>query len=135
VPVSPAPRGFPPVPAGAALLVFVCALLASCGGKGEENPVIPPVTSPLSRPVIGYGVINVSYTHVNAEPGEGASSPGYLRRGSLVRIIERRRVKIDKRTESWVLAEGAYRGWLKEEVVDVYDNEFQAKTAAESMTQ
>jgi hypothetical protein len=110
-------------------------LPVSCGGKGEEKPVIPPLTSPLSRPVIGYGVINVSYTHVNAEPKEGASSPGYLRRASLVSIIERRQIKTDKRAESWVLAEGVYRGWLKEEVVDIYDNEFQAKTAAESMTQ
>jgi hypothetical protein len=116
-------------------LIFVCVLLVSCGGKGEEKPVIPPATSPLSRPVIGYGVINVSYTHVNAEPKEGAGSPGYFRRGSLVRIIERRQVKIDERADSWVLVEGAYRGWLKEEVVDIYDNEFQAKTAEESMTQ
>ncbi|MDR1318984.1 MAG: hypothetical protein LBJ90_05115 [Treponema sp.] len=110
-------------------------LLVSCGGQREEAPVLPPATSPLSRPVIGYGVVNVSYTHVNAEPEEGGSSLGYLRRGSLVKIIERRQVRIKEGAEAWVLAEEAYRGWLKEEVVDIYDNEFQAKTAAESMTQ
>jgi hypothetical protein len=36
--------------------------------------------------------------------------------------------------ESWVLVDGNYQGWLQEAVIDIYDNEAQAKTAAESLT-
>jgi hypothetical protein len=73
-------------------------------------------------------------------PGEGELSLGYLRRGSLVKIIERRVIKRQESVEHWVLVEGIMppeqlRGWLKETIVDIYSNEFQAKTAAESMTQ
>jgi hypothetical protein len=31
------------------------------------------------------------------------------------------------------MVDGNYRGWLKEEVVVIYDHEAQAQTAAESM--
>jgi hypothetical protein len=117
------------------LPVLLIGLIApcSCGGKRNETPVVPPATPALSREVIGYGVINVSYTHVTAEPEDGGASPGYLRRGSLVRVVERRTVKTGKTPESWVLVDGAYRGWLREAMVDIYDNEPQARTAAESM--
>jgi hypothetical protein len=122
------------------LVLLVFSLLAACGGKTGEIPVIPPPSPPLSRPVIGYGVVNVSYTHVVEEPGEGGVSLGYLRRGALIRILERRAIKLGDHADSWVLTEGTspqgrYRGWLRESVVDIYDNEFQADTAAESMTQ
>jgi hypothetical protein len=118
------------------VLIFIFLIsLCSCGGKKEEAPVIPPATSPLSRNIIGYGVINVSYTHVTAAPEDGGISLGYLRRGSIVEVIERRRIMLQNHSESWVLAEGAQRGWLREEVMDVYDNEFKARTASESMTQ
>ncbi|MDR1576314.1 MAG: hypothetical protein LBS37_09955 [Treponema sp.] len=117
-----------------ALWVMVYAALVSCGGKKEETPIVPPLTSPLSRTVIGFGVINVSYTYVTAEPEDGGASLAYLRRGSLVRIIERRLVKNGGSAESWVLAEGSGRGWLREELVDIYDNEGKAKTASESMS-
>jgi hypothetical protein len=73
------------------------------------------------------------------EPGEGGVSVGYLRRGSLVRVLERRAIITGTGAESWVLAEefsppGAYQGWIRENVVDIYDNEFQANTAVGSMT-
>jgi hypothetical protein len=123
-----------------ACVFFIFLALGACGKKAGEIPVVPPSTPPLSRPVIGYGVVNVSYTLVVEQPGEGEVSLGYLRRGSLVRVIERRVLKKDETAERWVLAEGLaspgrLRGWLRENIVDIYDNEFQAKTAAESMTQ
>jgi 2-C-methyl-D-erythritol 4-phosphate cytidylyltransferase len=37
--------------------------------------------------------------------------------------------------ESWVLVDDTCRGWLREELVQVYSNEAQAKTAAETMTE
>ena len=114
------------------LLVFVTA----CNGKHEEVPVIPPLTSPLSQSFIGYGVVNVSYTRVIAQPEEGdlpENTGGYLRRGSVVCILQRRLVKNQDKIESWVLVEGASMGWLKESLVDIYDSELQARTALETM--
>jgi hypothetical protein len=114
------------------LLMGVVALWCSCTRTAHEVTIIPPPTYPLSRSGIGYGVVSVSYTHVVNEPGKGGVSLGYLRRGSIVRILERRLVT--GTSESWVLVEGTYRGWLKETVVDIYGLEAQAKTAAERMT-
>ncbi|MDR3161558.1 MAG: hypothetical protein LBU28_08100 [Spirochaetaceae bacterium] len=108
------------------------ACLASCAGKAEEGPVRPPPTPPLTRSVIGYGVVSASYTQVFQEPVPGESL-GYLRRGSLVRVLERRRVSHGGLRESWILVEGNYRGWLKEEMLRIYDNEARARTAAESI--
>jgi hypothetical protein len=120
--------------------VFLLLMLlpaVSCGGRREESPVIPPATPPLSRPVIGFAVINVSYTHFVEVPGSGVSL-GYLRKGSLVKVIERIFIKNGTVFESWVLVEGLSpgkpQGWLSEQVLDIYDNEYQAKTAAESIS-
>ena len=54
---------------GVIILLF---FLAACSGKKEETPVIPPLTSPLSGSFVGYGVVNVSYTRVTANPEEKA---------------------------------------------------------------
>ena len=116
-----------------ARLLLLLGLMA-CAGDKEEIPVIPPATSPLSRTLIGYGVINVSYTHVTAAPEDGSASLGYLRRGSLVRVLERKMVAGGKSPESWVLAEGSSKGWVREAVMEIYDNQGQAETAAESMS-
>ncbi|MHB9292538.1 hypothetical protein Holit_01639 [Hollandina sp. SP2] len=113
------------------LMMGVVAFWCSCTRTAHEVTIIPPPTYPLSRSDIGYGVVNVSYTHVVNDPGKGGVSLGYLRRGSIVRILERRLVT--GTFESWVLVEGNYRGWLKEAVVDIYDLEAQARTAAEMM--
>jgi hypothetical protein len=117
------------------LLLTLISAFMSCTRASEENPVIPPPTNPLSSHVVGYGVINVSYTHVVDQPSANAVSLGYLRQGSIVRIIERRSLTdAHGISESWVFVDGNYRGWLQETVVNVYSNEAQAKTAGESMT-
>jgi hypothetical protein len=120
----------------ALFLIAVCS--AACGGKKEETPVLPPLTSPLSQSYIGFGVVNVSYTRVTAQPGEENpdenSSPGYLRRGAVVRILRRQIIKTQEKSESWVQVEGASAGWLKEALVDVYNAESQAQTASETMS-
>jgi len=111
---------------------YVCLSLTACGLKKDEKPVSPPFTFPLSQSYIGYGVINVSYTRVSASVEESGSSAGYLRQGSIVRIIERRLVKDEGKTEAWVLVDGTSKGWLKESLVDIYVNESQAVTASKS---
>jgi len=130
---------------GVIILLF---LLSACSGKKEETPVIPPLTSPLSQSFVGYGVVNVSYTRVAAQPEEdgsenapegvpaGNASGSYLRQGAVVRVLQRRQVKIQDKLESWVQVDGASAGsagWLRESLVDIYDSESQARTASESM--
>jgi len=119
---------------GQLFLFFIIAAMCSCLAKKEEIPVIPPETSPLSQDYIGYGVITNSFTHITADPSEESPSMGYLRRGSLVRIIRRQSIKTASGFVSWVLIEDEQYGWLKEEVMDIYSSESQAKTASESMT-
>jgi hypothetical protein len=144
-------------------VIFLALFLSACSGKKEETPVIPPLTSPLSQSFIGYGVVNVSYTRVIANPEEdspegpegktpegafpeetvpegtipeGVASGSYLRQGSVVRIVQRRQVKNQDKLESWVQVDGASEGgagWLRESLVDIYDSEPQARTASESM--
>ena len=116
-------------------VIALLLVLGSCSGKKSESYVLPPITSPLMRSVIGYGVINVSYTQLKIEPAIESTSHGYLRHGSVVRVLERRIVNKGNQIEIWVLAEGLYQGWLREEIVDIYDNELQAQTAAETLIQ
>jgi hypothetical protein len=83
--------------------------------------------------VIGYGVISVSYTHIVSEPSPSGFSLGYLRKSSIVEVLERRSVNNGGVTDSWVLVGDFPRGWLREDVIRVYDNEARARTAAESL--
>jgi hypothetical protein len=62
--------------------------------------------------------------------GAGGKSLGFLRKGSIVEILERRPMVNGEKTENWVLARSAYSGWLKEEELKIYDTEAKAKTAA-----
>jgi len=114
--------------------LLILLLLCCCTGKKEEAAVIPPVTSPFSKDYIGFGVIKESFTHVLSDPSEDSASIGYIRRGSLVKILRRQTIKSANVFTSWVLIEGNRHGWLKEEVMDIYDSENQAKTASESMS-
>jgi hypothetical protein len=124
------------------LSLFSLLFLFSCEQK-EELRLAPPSMPPLSREEIGYGVVNVSYTHVADESGGQGLSLGYLRRGSVVRILERRvpGAPAGRRTgapEVWVLVEGRGMealGWLPGSVIDIYPTEAQARTAAETLLQ
>ncbi|MDR2516550.1 MAG: hypothetical protein LBC88_04115 [Spirochaetaceae bacterium] len=119
---------------GQAALTAALLLLSSCRRQTVPLPVIPPPTPPLSRPVIGYGVIRSTYTRVSAEPGEPGLSLGYLRQGSIVEVLERRSVARNERAESWVFvlpsAEAGGLGWIEETVISIYTNRSQAETAA-----
>ena len=118
---------------GQLLILFCIAVLCSCSSKKDEAPVIPPLTSPLSGDYIGYGVITDSFTHITSEPSDNSPSLGYLRRGSLVRIVKRQTVRTGNVFVSWVQMESEQNGWLKEEVMNIYSSESQAKIASESV--
>ena len=111
-------------------ILFFCFIVCTCNGKQDDN-IIPPVTSPLSGAFIGYGVIKASFTHVIAEPKEGSASLGYLRRGAMVRVTELRIINDSGGSQSWVMTDTDQVGWLREDVMDIYDNESRAKTAAQ----
>ena len=119
------------------LAVFFAVFLfvISCSPKNNEAAITPPVSFPLSRPYIAYGVINVSYTQLSSLPREEYSrdniSTGYLRKGDVVNIVERKLEKGEAKTQTWVLVEGESTGWVKESLVDIYDNENQAQTASQ----
>jgi hypothetical protein len=110
--------------------------LSACTGRREEAPVIPPVTSVLTRQYIGFGVINASFTHVTAEPADGSLPLGYLRRGTLVQIIRRQILRTNTGFSTWVFIEGSQytrgeRGWLREDVMSIFESENRARTASE----
>ena len=118
----------------AQILFLFVLILCSCGRRQDENFVMPPVTSPLSRNYIGYGVVNTSFTHVLAEPMEGSELLGNLRRGTSVRIIERRVIVNAGRAQTWLRLDTEQHGWVREEVMYIFDNENRARTAAQSMS-
>jgi len=111
--------------------ILSIAAFSSCTGNKEDVPVVPPLTSPLTRDYIGFGVITASFTHVNADPAENSDSLGYLRRGTLVKIIRRQVIRTQEGFISWVLTDGEQQGWLREDVMEIYNNESQARTASE----
>ena len=123
------------------LLMCSMAFVSGCSRSAEELLVVPPATHPLIREYIGYGVVNVSFTHLLSEPGSAGASIGYFRRGTVVRIIERRSVNAKSSADSWVLAEGNYegggtvsRGWIEEATLEIYNSEAMAKTASKAMS-
>lgn len=113
--------------------------MVSCPGKPafpwfsgqKERIILPPSTPPLSRSVIGYGVISASYIHVMSEPSPAGFALGYLRKSSVVEVLERRSVNNGGVTEFWVLVGNSPLGWIREDVIHVYDSEARARTAAE----
>jgi hypothetical protein len=115
---------------GAALILVLALALLACSSRDEEVQIALPASPLLSRDFIGYGVIIVSYTHVLDRPQSDASSQGYVRRASIVKVLERRLVRESGESASWVYIEGDYQGWLEENSIQIYDNESQAKTAA-----
>ena len=123
------------------ILLFLFILLFSgCRRSSQEVPVMPPTTHPLARQHIGYGVVNVSFTHLLSEPGPAGVSHGHLRRGAVLRILERRQVIVQGNSQSWVLAEENYlppdtpsSGWLQESAVEIFDRESRANTASRAM--
>ncbi|MDR1654679.1 MAG: hypothetical protein LBR96_01675 [Treponema sp.] len=128
-----------------ALFILLLCILASCRENREEIVLDLPMTPPLSRKNIGYGVINVSFALIMEEPGQKNQASSYGRRGSIVEIQERRFITIERRTESWVLVAGTnqnqeeenetsrIQGWILETNIDIYDKLSQARTAARAM--
>jgi hypothetical protein len=123
------------------LCVAALVLVYSCERSFEDVPLAPPPTHPLVRDFIGYGVVNTSFTHIMDEPGREGSSRGYFRKGSLVKITERRSLSNRGNVEFWVYVDGANQevlelepsGWLSESALDIYDSKARAATASEAM--
>ncbi|MDR2700921.1 MAG: hypothetical protein LBB72_00655 [Spirochaetaceae bacterium] len=110
--------------------VFVISVF--CSACSPKLDITPPTAPPLSRTVLGYGVISVSYTGVMDEPSKSSVTLGYVREKTIVTVLERRIIREEDTLEYWMLIEGNYRGWLPGQVLDVYDNLEKAQTAATS---
>jgi len=127
---------------GQAFALIFPFIFFSCGRNREEIAVIPPPTNPMIREFIGYGVVNVSFVHILNEPVQDGESIGYLRKRSMVKIIERSSLRDRGNVETWVKIDTEYtgvpdnkiQGWLREASLNIYDNEEQAYTAAQAMT-
>ena len=123
--------------AGMYPLIFTASILAlsasTCKRNSLDEEIVPPLTRPLSRYVIGYGVVNANYTHILDRQGESGKSIGFLRRGSIVEILERRPVIRGDKAEMWIFASGNYKGWMKETELSIYPSKAQALTASESI--
>ncbi|MCL2374084.1 MAG: hypothetical protein FWC65_02425 [Treponema sp.] len=122
------------------LMFLALPLFYGCQRGGQEAPIMPPATHPLTRHYIGYGVVNASFTHFMSEPGPGGVPGGHLRRGTVLRIIERHHIAGQGAGQSWVLAEGIdaplaapVRGWLQETLVEIFDRQSRAVTASRAM--
>ncbi|MDR2151068.1 MAG: hypothetical protein LBO67_09760 [Spirochaetaceae bacterium] len=111
-------------------LVFLVLLCSGCSRSASEAKISVVPTYPLSRPIIAYGVINVPYTTLNHEPDLSSTSFGYLRKGDLAQIIERRSFLSQGKYDTWVMVEPS--GWIREAEVDLYENEAQAHTAQQA---
>ncbi|MDR2313490.1 MAG: hypothetical protein LBE02_03060 [Spirochaetaceae bacterium] len=107
----------------------LCVLLWGCSPRIE---IIPPSDPPLSRTVLGYGVVTASYTRILDEPNNKGVALGYVRERTILTVLERRLVREGESLSYWVLTEGDYWGWLPESVVDLYDSKGKAATAASS---
>jgi len=108
----------------------VLALSLLCAACSPKVEITPPAAPPLSRPVLGYGVVSVSYTQVMDEPSKGGVTLGYVREKTILIVLERRLIKEEDTQQYWMLTEGTYRGWLPESALIVYDNPEKAQTAA-----
>jgi hypothetical protein len=109
------------------ILLFIIIGIPGCAPKSE---IEPPVTPPLSRSVLGHGVVTVSYTRIYNEPSFDGVSLGYVREKTILAVLERRLIREGETQQFWVLTEGNYRGWLPESVIKLYENEGKAQTAA-----
>jgi hypothetical protein len=121
---------------GVLALLFIASaapcILSSCKRNISENDIVLPATPPLSRSVIGYGVVSGNYTRILDKPGDDGNSIGFIRKGSIIKILERRPVVKDEKAETWVFASGSYIGWLKENELRVYTSMAQALTASQA---
>jgi len=115
------------------LLLLAILSLAACTAKRESVGVLPPETSPLSKELVGYGVVSVLYARLNLDPSSESPASGQARIGEVVRVHERRIVREGGGSESWLLVDGESAGWIREEMVGVYENEAQARSAAGAM--
>lgn len=111
------------------VLTLVTVLNISCFLADPIKSLMPPVTFPLSRSVIGYVIITDSYTQLLDKVGSDAVSLGVLRQGTILPVLERRILPVNDKMEVWLQVSSKEIGWIKETVGRVFDTEAQAETA------
>lgn len=124
------------------LAMALAVLAVACKRAEPETPPVPPVSHILAREFIGYGVVTASFAHLFTESGGGGLSLGYLRRGTIVNIVERRQMLNRESLQLWLLAEESdpisgspSRGWIAGSLLAMFDHKAQAETAANELAQ
>ena len=121
----------------------VLFLVASaCTPRTGSEAVVPPETPLFESNVIGYGVVNQSFANILDKPDAAADVLGFIRKGGVVKIIERRAaVKSGEAAEIWVYVTAEVEaaddrpvsGWLREPGLDRYENLPRARSASRLM--
>lgn len=115
------------------LLLFASICFFSCSRKAVSEQIVLPASPPLSRAIVGYGVVNTGYTHILSNIGEGGEIVGILRRGTIVEVLERRSLVRGGTTGSSLFIAGAVGGWVREDQINIYDTQAQAEAAAQAL--
>jgi len=117
-----------------AAAIFVLSILICCHKNDNYSEIIPQLTAPLSRSVIGYGVITSNYAHM-LEKKEGGKALALLRKGSIVEVKERRVLLVDGKAENRLFVTSpSNSGWLPESEMIVYSSLAQAETASKNLS-
>ena len=121
-------------------LIFLS--VAACTPRTDAETVVPPETPLFEPSVIGYGVVNQSFSNILEKPDTAANVLGFIRKGGVVKITERRAaVKSGEPAEIWVYVTAEIEaaddrpvsGWLRESGLDRYENLPRARNAARLM--
>jgi hypothetical protein len=117
-------------------IITLLLTLTSCTPKNNEIVLLPPATFPLSRPTIAYGVVNTNYTHLLESSDVLSGSSGFLRRGDIVRILERKLVRKGEGGDYWDLCENlndGRMGWMRQDALQIYERLEMAETAGREL--
>jgi hypothetical protein len=121
---------------------LVLLLAAACTPRTGAETVLPPETPLFESGGIGYGVVNQSFANILGKPDTSSDVLGFIRKGGIVKIIERRAsLKNGESSEIWVyvtaeVEEAGDRpvsGWLREAGLDRYENLPRAQNASRLM--
>jgi hypothetical protein len=81
-------------------LLLLIVVLASCKKPEEDLTIIVGATPILSKTSIAYGLVENSFAHILDEPSPQGASRALLRKGDIVRVVERRLVSTTQPVQS-----------------------------------
>jgi hypothetical protein len=118
--------------------VMALLMLISCAPQTQETPIDLPLTYPLSRVNLGYGLVIENYTRLLEKPDDKSGQTGLLRQGDIVILLERRIIKpgVAKTREYWDLCrdQDGKEGWLPQNALHFFERKEMAETAKQELS-